>query len=464
MATPQSPSSTRLDPRIRYYILRKHGNTIVPLIPADQLPFHLKDFPKNLTHRDLSQGGWKYLEDTSEIPFPLALLSPDVQMFFERKAEQNVHSAAMPVEETFMEQVYTKEVTAKGTPPTDVSIYEASAQKVPTKHTTREAVRNARKPTTIIIPNHPIHSKTNSLTDSMAAIYTRDAHRVGYTKHSSTVKRTVAARGKETCRHWAKNGACKWTTTEEGCRYKHELPPLGKLKKMAISELPGCFREKDRYSNGFTRNKAGPHTVPEACGTYTTNTADEPMLMDMGVDMSDMILVQDNIRIAPVAQAMSTHLQTPCTVAESSKTARNPGLAPTSTSAKPVSPLPVASPRTKTSKPTKTRLRSSSTFARLNSATRQGHQSTQTKKMEATHATKRPTLRVADEDKDSNANPAISSLKRKSSPNRGCNVRVRQPDLIPCKKTGLVVNEKAKIGKTSSGFGSSVSAAVGEGV
>ncbi|KAJ4360388.1 uncharacterized protein N0V89_000950 [Didymosphaeria variabile] len=528
MASTPSPSSTRLDPKIRYYVHRKHGNTIVPLIPADQLPFHLKDFPKNLNHRELSQGGWKYLEETSEIPFPLALLSPDVQVLFEDKPVQNVDSVVMPVKEAPMEKASPKQVAATETPAKYVSIDEGPAQEAPTKQPTKEAAPNAQKATSTIISGRPTHGKTNSLTDSMAAIYTNDAHRLGYTKSSSTLKRTVAAKDKENCRHWVKNGACKWTNNEEGCRYKQEIPSLEKLKEMGISELPGWFREKDQHSNDSIPNKAGEHTVPATCGTYTTNTADEPMLMDMDTNMSDMASVQDNVRIPPmaqdIAQDMPGDLQAPCTVAKPSMTsnspnkspvgppvsasmpiqsadsssgnllaasgttaptpklaptlvgnivnhhdisalapARNPGPDPKSTSTKPASSSsPVASPRTNAPESTKTRLRPSSTSARPNPAHRQSLQSAQTKKIKANHATKRPTSRVANEDDDGAATLARKSTKHRSSPNKGCKVRVRQPDLMPRKKTGLVVIEEGEFGKTSSGFGSYVSAAVEE--
>jgi hypothetical protein len=58
--------------KLRYYILRKPGHEMVPLVPADQLPFQLQDIPRQLSHRQLSDEGWRLLDETDE---PLKMLS-----------------------------------------------------------------------------------------------------------------------------------------------------------------------------------------------------------------------------------------------------------------------------------------------------------------------------------------------------------------------------------------------------
>lgn len=63
-----------LDERHRYYIVRP-DHTMVPLIPADQLPFQLQDIPFRLTYPQMSTGKWKFLAETSETPVPLSIVS-----------------------------------------------------------------------------------------------------------------------------------------------------------------------------------------------------------------------------------------------------------------------------------------------------------------------------------------------------------------------------------------------------
>lgn len=73
MAT-QSQNICSLPEDLRCYLLR--GNTMVPLIPADQLPFQLKGIPRQLTHRQMSDQGWKLFKETKDAPSVLSVQAP----------------------------------------------------------------------------------------------------------------------------------------------------------------------------------------------------------------------------------------------------------------------------------------------------------------------------------------------------------------------------------------------------
>lgn len=106
MARPfQKPSSDRLDPRIRYYIYRKHANSIVPLVPVDQLPIDLEGIPKTLDSQQLSEGGWKFLGKTYEVPYPFALL------------RANVGDSLKAIEKVTTEKTSAREYAKKSNPP-----------------------------------------------------------------------------------------------------------------------------------------------------------------------------------------------------------------------------------------------------------------------------------------------------------------------------------------------------------
>jgi hypothetical protein len=51
---------------LRYYILREPSSVIVPLIPADQIPIQIQGVPRQLSHRQMAEGGWKFVADTVE--------------------------------------------------------------------------------------------------------------------------------------------------------------------------------------------------------------------------------------------------------------------------------------------------------------------------------------------------------------------------------------------------------------
>lgn len=292
MPTPHTPthtpSSTRLPPSLRFYIHRTPSNAIVPLIPADQLPFSLRDFPRHLSHVELSGGGWVFVGETGAVAWPLVLggVEGDVDVVGVREGGGMEGGLARDEE---MEVEKEKE--------------KASSYQVPNPQT-RAHVASSTAPTVA-------KSIPASLTDSMAAIYTKDARRVGYMRPLSSsslsprsptsAKRSAREREKEHCRHWIRTGACKWTATKEGCRYTHAMPSQEKLAEIGIAGVPRWFGErgvsggKDGVS-GFDgereRTEAARRSGGEkdkgmgtgACGVYTTDTAGEPMLMDLHVD------------------------------------------------------------------------------------------------------------------------------------------------------------------------------------
>lgn len=60
---------------LRYYIVRP-GNIMIPLIPADQLPFQLLGVPRQLNHQQMFEGGWKFLMETNESALHLPIQAP----------------------------------------------------------------------------------------------------------------------------------------------------------------------------------------------------------------------------------------------------------------------------------------------------------------------------------------------------------------------------------------------------
>lgn len=68
-----SPAANGVFP---YYILRKPENVMVPLVPADQLPFQVEGIPQSLSHRQMSDEGWKMLHETFDPATVLQVASP----------------------------------------------------------------------------------------------------------------------------------------------------------------------------------------------------------------------------------------------------------------------------------------------------------------------------------------------------------------------------------------------------
>lgn len=60
---------------VRYYIVR-NNDTLVPLVPADQLPFQIHGVPRQLQHQQLLQEKWQWVGNTSESKSLLQVQAP----------------------------------------------------------------------------------------------------------------------------------------------------------------------------------------------------------------------------------------------------------------------------------------------------------------------------------------------------------------------------------------------------
>ncbi|KAE8869425.1 hypothetical protein PTNB73_04478 [Pyrenophora teres f. teres] len=205
--TTQTSSTCALPEGLRYYLLRQHdvrGSVIVPLVPADQLPFLLQGVPRELTHRQMSDQGWKFFSETNEAPMLLSVQAPQ---------------------------------------PT----------KTPDTWHRTTIVPEGRQDSGLAIPEHP-----SSLVDKLASIYPRDAQRLGYRASNSPgaepdpLKKEFTkpwpsgiepdSSKKEYCTHWIRTGECSFTAV--GCKFKHEMPGIEKLHELGFRSIPQWWKEK----------------------------------------------------------------------------------------------------------------------------------------------------------------------------------------------------------------------------
>ncbi|KAL6703666.1 hypothetical protein ACN47E_009440 [Coniothyrium glycines] len=206
---------------LRYYILR--GNAMVSLVPVDQLPFQLQGFPRQLSHRQLSDEGWKFVAETTELASQIPVQSPST--------------------------TFANHTTASGQPrhlaPDHHVRSEATTGRLEGLQSSRY---NAASPATSTVPDvvrlssASITERPLSLTDSFAAIYQQDAQRIGYrTSHPSGIEPDQTK--KEYCTHWIKTGECAFMSI--GCKYKHEMPDVEKLRELGFTQgMPRWWKEK----------------------------------------------------------------------------------------------------------------------------------------------------------------------------------------------------------------------------
>ncbi|EDU41037.1 hypothetical protein PtrSN002B_008107 [Pyrenophora tritici-repentis] len=232
--TTQTSRTCVLPEGLRYYLLRQNdvrGSVIVPLVPADQLPFLLHGVPRELTHRQMSDQGWKFLSETNEAPMLLSVQAPQPTAT-PRYLAPDHHVRAVP------------QPAIAGKTRID-----------PLPHPTPgpESVREDRQDSGLGLSEHP-----SSLIDKLASIYPKDAQRLGYRASNSSgaepdpFKKEFTkpwpsgiepdSSKKEYCTHWIRTGECSFTAV--GCKFKHEMPGIEKLHELGFRSIPQWWKEK----------------------------------------------------------------------------------------------------------------------------------------------------------------------------------------------------------------------------
>ncbi|KAH7384638.1 hypothetical protein BKA66DRAFT_416894, partial [Pyrenochaeta sp. MPI-SDFR-AT-0127] len=206
---------------LRYYLLR--NGAMVPLIPVDQLPFRLQGISRQLTHRQMSDEGWKFLGETSEPLFTMSVQAPNTTF----------HSQPVSAKPRYLAPDHHARLQTQSTP-VESPRYNRSLSPAPVTETGARQVSRS-------LPT-PRSEPSSSLTDSFASIYQKDAHRLGYlTTYPSGVEPDPSK--KEYCTHWIKTGECAFISI--GCKYKHEMPTVEKLRDLGFTQgMPRWWKEK----------------------------------------------------------------------------------------------------------------------------------------------------------------------------------------------------------------------------
>jgi hypothetical protein len=217
-----------LPPGVRYSILR--NKVEVPLIPIDQLPFYIQGLPRELTPFRKHQEGWTSIGETHESAVPLSIRAPP-----------DMHS---------------------GSPSPSP---DTNRQFLPPDHDVRRGpvvVSQDLKPLTELHPSSSVPA--GGLVSRL--ISTPPGRR----PVSTTVEGFATARSegalyspyrlpnpsgidpdpskKEYCTHWIRTNSCDFM--QQGCKYKHEMPDLARLKNLGFAETPKWYRQEMAISAG----------------------------------------------------------------------------------------------------------------------------------------------------------------------------------------------------------------------
>lgn len=198
---------------------------MVPLIPADQLPFQLKGIPRQLTHRQMSDQGWKLFKETKDASSVLSVQAPITNGRFSHYSPDGKPRYLAPDHNVRTESQNTNIVLSRAGRLSPQSPAAGTYENLGTLSTTGS-------------------EHQSSLADAVASVYHREAQRLGYNNSSNP---SPEPSKKVYCTHWIATGECRWMHT--GCKYKHEMPGTEKLRELGFTRgTPRWWRERNAVS------------------------------------------------------------------------------------------------------------------------------------------------------------------------------------------------------------------------
>ena len=237
----QAFASTALSsttPRIAYFISRTNGS-LVPLVPADELPYsiRLQGLPRIL-RADQTYGMQQ-----------VGVLSYTGNLFKLEHEIPMVRSTSQPQSPTIGRN-HTSSPSNQFMPP-DALVRQAAANSAGAGVTTEQytmpkrpmsahelATTNWRK-----TPTSATSDKTQEMIDAITGI----THGPNGTSKAIVLPpsgQIPDQEKKQYCSFWIRYGECDYT--QQGCRYKHEMPDADTLKAIGVRNTPRWWIEKNQ--------------------------------------------------------------------------------------------------------------------------------------------------------------------------------------------------------------------------
>ncbi|KAK5127173.1 hypothetical protein LTR85_008534 [Meristemomyces frigidus] len=272
-STPQMPPQPN-QPRPLYFLSRNNG-LLVPLIPADELPFNVRlQGIQRVMQFDQTYG----MQHVGTAPYTgiIFKLENDTAMMQRSNSQPPVASHVRsqsstpvnPFKQYLAPDALARQALAQSandqaaaasstTPPRPVSTHETASNwrsNIPTSAPTSA-------PT--FTPSLNPTDKTQSIIDAIVSSTSgaAEAARIGYVPKPTATPPSGYLPDqdkKEFCTYWIRTGECDYT--QQGCLYKHEMPDRATLEKIGFRTMPRWWAEKQsavKLGNG-ERVSVGP--------------------------------------------------------------------------------------------------------------------------------------------------------------------------------------------------------------
>jgi len=274
--TPAMHSQTH-QPRPQYFISRVNG-PLVPLIPADELPFNirLQNVPRTLPF-DQTYGmqyigtvpstGLTYKLEDDSVALQRSVSQPSAPLANGSSPAPvcSQSDKATPMKQFLAPDAAVRQTLAQkalATYPTATATLQPPPPKRPVSaHETATSWRSSKP-----VISKPSADKAQALIDAVISSDSgaAEAARIGYIPRSTSPPPSGVLpdqEKKEYCTYWIRRGECDYM--QQGCLFKHEMPDLVTLKKIGIRSVPRWWTERNSAtkfagSGGDGKASVGP--------------------------------------------------------------------------------------------------------------------------------------------------------------------------------------------------------------
>jgi hypothetical protein len=213
-------------PRLCYFISRSDGN-IVPLVPADELPYSVRLIGVPRAMKMEHTCGMNHVG-----------VHPSTGQYFklETDAIQQVTDRTSGSKQRFTAPFRDEQVRPETTNP--LKTEQALSPQPPIPATAMSWRR----------PDDAASARSQIIIDNIVASESRSSARASPTalkvsRTSTSSPSNLSELGdKVYCTHWIRHGECDYT--QQGCRYKHEMPDRNTLASIGFRTVPRWWQEK----------------------------------------------------------------------------------------------------------------------------------------------------------------------------------------------------------------------------
>jgi hypothetical protein len=244
--TPPPKNLPHQPPRLAFFISRNNDN-IVPLIPADELPYSVR---LSGVQRSMRLENTCGMQHVGNLPFTgkyFRLEAETLQQAINTNANHHKSNSIISVKQFLAPDAMIRQNTGDSTP--------SSATSLPTADQT--AVRQltaSTAATTWRRQGDAVSAASTSAQATIDAILVSEPRPVrsihtppGGPSMPSSLSRnggtnTPESNDKVYCTHWIRHGECDYI--QQGCRYKHEMPNRATLQSIGFRTVPRWWQEK----------------------------------------------------------------------------------------------------------------------------------------------------------------------------------------------------------------------------